>query len=264
VLTKVLVLSVIFYIGICAFMFFRQEQLLFPAHFAPKSPSENFATFKTADGTLLESKTFLSKNKKAPNLVLFAGNAQNALLAAEVIWNSFNQRLNVYTINYRSYGNSQGKPTEENIFADSLAFTHHIAENYNNNAPVYLMGISLGTGVASYVASQKKVDGLILMTPFDSIEKVAAGQYPFLPVKYLIKHRFDSAYHIQTVQAPVAIIRAGEDEVIAKSRTDALVEHIPNLAHDYTVPAMAHTEVLENRNHDLLQKVVLKAYQAIQ
>lgn len=261
---KILVLAVIFYIGICAFMFFRQERLLFPSHFAPASVDQNYTTLKMDDGTTLETKIFQAVNNtsKTPMLILFTGNAQNAILAADGIWKGFEENINLATVNYRSYGNSEGQPSEENMFKDALAFTKFIKSEHPSET-VYLMGISLGTGVASYVASQIDVDGVILMTPYDSIKNVAKAQYPFLPVEWLIKHSFDTTVHIQNVQAPVAIMRAGDDKVILNERTTNLTKFVPNLAYDHTVPDMEHTEILELHNRKLLISELKKAFQAL-
>ncbi|MAI07408.1 MAG: hypothetical protein CMF61_00480 [Magnetococcales bacterium] len=261
---KILVLAVIFYIGVCAFMFFRQERLLFPAHLAPASPDENYTSFKTDDQFLLETKIFraTANANKTPLLILFTGNAQNAILAGEGIWKGFEENINLATMNYRNYGNSEGQPTEKNIFKDAVAFTKFIKSEYPSEK-VYLMGISLGTGIASYVASQIDVDGVILMTPYDSIVNVGQAQYPFLPVKFLIKHPFDTTLHIQNVQAPVAIMRAGNDKVILSERTNNLVNFVPNLAYDHTVPNMEHTEILEPQNRKLLISELKKAFQAL-
>lgn len=260
---KVLVLAVIFYVGICAFMFFRQERLLFPAHLAPASVDQNYTTFKTEDSVLLETKVFPSETENNKSMViLFSGNAQNAILAGDGIWKGFEKNINLATMNFRNYGYSQGMPTEKNIFKDAVAFTKFIKSEYPAEK-IYLMGISLGTGVASYVASQIDVDGVILMTPYDSIKNVAKAQYPFLPIEWLIKHPFDTTIHIQSVKAPVAIIRAGDDRVILSERTDNLVKYIPNLVYDYSVPNMEHTEILEPQNRNLLVSELKKAFQTL-
>jgi pimeloyl-ACP methyl ester carboxylesterase len=201
--------------------------------------------------------------KTNPLVIVFTGNAQNAILTSEVIWKGFGKNMHVATMNYRSYGHSEGSPTEGNLFADALAFTQHMKDTYKS-AEVYLLGISLGTGVAGYVASKEAVDGLILMTPYDSIANVGKGQYPFLPVNYLIQHKFETTKHIKILQAPVAIIRAGNDRVILNKRTDNLIKYITNLVHDVTVPNMEHTGILEPANRKTLKETLQKALISIQ
>ncbi|MFT7144100.1 MAG: alpha-beta hydrolase superfamily lysophospholipase [Alphaproteobacteria bacterium] len=261
--TKYIVLAVIFYISICAFMYFRQIRLIFPAHFAPASVEPDFIPFITSDGTKLESKTLLSDNATAPVIILFTGNAQNATSVIDVIFEGFEKNVNISTVNYRSFGYSEGTPSEEFLFSDALEFTKHAKKSFPNKK-VHLMGISLGTGVASYTASKENVDGLILFTPYDSIESVAKSDYPWLPVSYLLKNKFNSVQHLQSVKAPIAIYRAGQDEVISKKHTDALANAAKNLAYYKTVEGMKHTQILDPSQNKKLKETLKEAMQSLE
>jgi len=86
-----------------------------------------------------------------------------------------------------------------------------------------VIGRSLGSGVAVYVASQRQqVRRLVLVTPFDSLAAVAAHHYPFLPVRWLLLDRFNSAEYASSVTAPTLILAAGRDEVVPNTSTEAL------------------------------------------
>ena len=258
---KAIVLGVIFYIGICAFMFFRQSELLFPSYFAPKSIDPEFKTFTAEDGTKLETKSFAG-SKSDDVIVLFTGNAQNSTLVGGIIFKSFDKEISIETINYRSYGNSEGKPNEENLFADSLAFTKHVQKKHAGKK-LYLMGVSLGTGVASYISSKIDVDGLILKTPYDSIRNVAKGNYPFLPVDLLLLNPFESVQYLKENKAPIAVIRVELDEVILPERTQAMVEQTKNIVHDHTEAGMRHTQLLNDPYRNKLKNILKVALKAL-
>jgi len=87
---------------------------------------------------------------------------------------------------------------------------------------VFVVGRSLGSGVATYVASQRPVSRLVLVTPFDSVENVAQEQFPFYPIWILLKDKFDSASRAKAIDSKVLILSADGDRVISKKRTDNL------------------------------------------
>ncbi len=95
-------------------------------------------------------------------------------------------------------------------------------------AHIAVLGRSLGSGVASALAARRPVDALILVTPFDSLEAVAAQLLPMLPVRTLLRDRFDSAAALADFDGPVLVIRAGRDAVIPPARTDALLAALPD------------------------------------
>jgi pimeloyl-ACP methyl ester carboxylesterase len=106
------------------------------------------------------------------------------------------------------------------------------------------MGRSLGTGVATALASSRAVAGLVLVTAFDSVAHVGASHYPWLPVRWLIKDPYDSTARIGKVTAPVLVLIAERDEVISRVRTDALIAAIPaGLAHVVVIPAATHNDI---------------------
>ena len=87
------------------------------------------------------------------------------------------------------------------------------------------MGRSLGSGVASYNSKKEGVQGLILVTPYDSIEAVAKGQFPFLPVKLLLTEKFES-YKYVNPEIPTLVLYANNDSIIPNKNTDELLKYI--------------------------------------
>ena len=155
----------------------------------------------------------------APILIYFGGNAE------EVSWlASTGGRYagwSLLLVNYRGYGGSEGKPGEAGFFADALHIYDYAASRAQGGR-VALMGRSLGSGVAVYLAEQRPVAGVILVSPYDSIESVARGIYPYLPIGLMLKHRFDSMSRAPGIKAPLLCLVASADRVIPRPHSERL------------------------------------------
>jgi pimeloyl-ACP methyl ester carboxylesterase len=87
---------------------------------------------------------------------------------------------------------------------------------------IALMGRSLGSGVAVRLAAERPASRLVLVTPFDSIEEVAAKQFPYFPVRWLLTDKFESWRYAPAIRVPTLILQAEHDEVIPGERTERL------------------------------------------
>jgi pimeloyl-ACP methyl ester carboxylesterase len=114
-------------------------------------------------------------------------------------------------VDYRGYGASGGAPSEEAFAADALAWYDFAAKE---SSRIYAFGRSLGSGVAVRMAAERRIDGMILVTPYDSMTAVARHHYPLLPVGVLLRHRFDSLALAPKMAAPLLCIAATNDEVV--------------------------------------------------
>jgi pimeloyl-ACP methyl ester carboxylesterase len=108
---------------------------------------------------------------------------------------------------------------------------------------VIAIGFSIGSGIAARLAAERKLDGLILVTPFDSLKAVAQSMYPWLPIGPFFEHEIDAASAIKKLDVPVAIISAERDEIVPTERTDALREQVPELAFDRTIARAGHNDI---------------------
>ncbi|MEN8190992.1 MAG: alpha/beta hydrolase, partial [Thermodesulfobacteriota bacterium] len=104
-------------------------------------------------------------------------------------------------------------------------------------------GRSIGSGVACYVASRKKVDGVILVTPFDSMEMVAKDHYRWLPVSLLMRHRFPSTKYTPLIKAPALVIYGGEDRIVLPPRTEALLKSLPKSTRVLRFAEAGHNDI---------------------
>lgn len=118
---------------------------------------------------------------------------------------------------YPGYGGRPGMPGEKAFVADARETVRLVRQAFGG--PVYLWGESLGCGVAAGLAADSRIDGLVLLTPWDSLVNVARVHYPYLPVRWLLKDRYDSVANLGQFKGPVAVIMAGRDTIIPNAAT---------------------------------------------
>lgn len=159
----------------------------------------------------------------APLVIYFGGNAE------EVSWLvSAAERFagwSLLLVNYRGYGDSEGRPGEKALFEDAL----RVYDYANRRADVIpgrivAMGRSLGSGVAVYLAANRPLRGVILVSPYDSMVEVAKHHYPFLPISLLLRHRFDSLSRAPLIDAPLLCLIASEDRIVPPERSRILFD----------------------------------------
>ena len=127
---------------------------------------------------------------------------------------------------YRGYGGSTGTPTEAGLINDARAAYAFAAERYPASR-IVLWGESLGTGVAVALAAEKPIGRLILDAPYTSALDIARANYPFLPVRLLMKDQFRSDERIAQVKAPVLILHGEADHIIPIAYGERLFAMIP-------------------------------------
>lgn len=213
-LLKIIVPVVVIGIGV---LYFFQDALIFFPQATPPDSRDQFETHAysvTHAGTQLKG-WFVrgATTAQKPLLVYYGGNAEEV---SANLWDLGLYQAGAYLfMNYRGYGDSEGKPSEKALCRDALFILDQVVSR--EKIPlnhVVLMGRSLGSGVAVYVAAQRQVRGVILVTPFDSLLSVARHHYPFLPVGLLLKHHFDSLSLAPVIQTPALFLIANRDEVI--------------------------------------------------
>lgn len=131
----------------------------------------------------------------------------------------------VLLVNYRGYGKSGGEPSEKALVGDAVYILDAMVAKTNRKySDVVLVGQSLGSGVASQVAARRDVGKLVLIVPFDSIDAVANGLLPVVPLSWFISDHYRSDKAARNIKAPVSIVAAGNDEVIPVKHARRLAE----------------------------------------
>jgi pimeloyl-ACP methyl ester carboxylesterase len=164
-----------------------------------------------------------TKSKMMPLVLYFGGNAEEVshLINDSGKFNGWNIGL----INYRGYGLSQGQPSEQALFKDALQIYDYFCKRQDiDTGTIVVMGRSLGTGVAIYVAQKRLVKGVILVTPYDSMLSLAKDQFSFIPVSLILKHKFDSLSRAPLIRQPLLAIIASNDRTIPFTHSRRLVQ----------------------------------------
>src|SRR6185503_12111973 len=183
-----------------------------------KFPKGQNVFARAADGTRLHA-GHLRGPAGAPLVVYFGGNAEQvAWMLGEA---SAVPSVGWLLVDYRGYGASEGSPSEGSLVADALLWYDRFAPQTKK---IYVLGRSLGSGVAVQLAAERKVDALILVTPFDSMVSVGKRHYPFLPVGILLRHRFDSLSLAPKITTPLLCLVASRDSIIPPQHAKLLFD----------------------------------------
>ncbi len=218
-------------LGVLLAAYLMQDKLIFLTR--PLSESEHRAIaarhrevadvfLQAADGTRVHAWHVRIKSaQNAPLALYFGGNAE------EVSWmlDELPRRKLVIEwllIDYRGYGASGGTPSERALNEDALLWYDYAAKL--GSEQIFAFGRSLGSGVAVHLATERTLAGVILVAPFDSLAAVGQRHYPFLPVRLLLKHRFDSAARAPRISTPLLCIVAAQDEVIPAAHAQRLYD----------------------------------------
>jgi pimeloyl-ACP methyl ester carboxylesterase len=238
---KIISLLFLFYILVCIYLYLIQDSKVFNKKWAkpyePKIAKKIY--FTTSDGIKLEGA--VTKNgENLPLVLYFSGNANNVIEFLDKIAPHI-KNFNFLGFNYPGYAGSGGKPCERCIEKYAL-------EIYDKYKPDILIGRSLGSAVASFLASKRKVKGVVLITPFDSIENIAKNKYPIFPVSLLLKHKFNEAEFISKTNIPVVVIAIKNDNIIPQKSLKNLLIHIKNLKQIFYIDGVKHGNIYNYHN----------------
>ncbi len=187
--------------------------------------------------------------KKQHAIIYFGGNAGTVDYNVEQF--SKLKEHTSYLVKYRGYSGSSGEPTEEGLYADALAIYDEIQSEYKS---ISIIGRSLGSGVATWLTSQREVEKLVLVTPYDSITNVAQERFSLYPVFLIIKDKYDSISSIKSINTATLILIAQNDTMISYARSQALVEAsknpkvviIPNTTHNSISDTTEYQQILQS------------------
>ncbi|HEU0310775.1 MAG TPA: alpha/beta hydrolase [Sphingomicrobium sp.] len=228
-------------------MSLSQTQLLFPTDAVPGAgplpPGGEQLELETPDGDKLQGVYLPPATGDGEGMLVlgFGGNAWNGQHVASELRRLFPE-VHVVAFHYRGYRPSSGTPSAEALIEDAPRVYDAAVERVRPRR-VVAVGFSIGSGVAAHLASERDLEGLILVTPFDSLKSVASDLYPWLPVGPFFQHEMDAAGALQHNGVPVAIIAADRDEIISAKRTQALREVVPNMVFDRTVAGAGHNDI---------------------
>ncbi|MBL4823668.1 MAG: alpha/beta hydrolase [SAR324 cluster bacterium] len=228
------------YVLVGAVLFFYQRKLIY---FPTANIPHNYDQLQLTHENVTLEIIVLNQGKKEA-ILYFGGNAEAVVYSAEDFLSAFPLQT-VYLLNYRGYGGSSGQPSEAGIFADALFLFDKVLEK---QAIISVIGRSLGSGVATYLASKRPVEKMALISPFDSITSVAQNIYMIFPVFLMLLDKYDSISRVKEIEAKTIILVAEHDEVIPRKHSQRLIDEFP--------PEQISVKIIADSGHnDISNKV---------
>lgn len=246
---QVLLAALGLYIVLAVGLALVQTSLLFPTGLVGRGEVYLPATarrisVKAVDGTRLRGVHVPASASPEGRLLLgFGGNAWNAATLASLL-SELVPGYEVVVFHYRGYAPSAGKPSAASIMHDALVI-HDGLNEFAPGVPVITIGISIGCGPAMHLARHRRLSGVLLVTPFDSLAELARHHYWWAPVRLLLRHRMEIAADASGVDEPVAIIAAERDSVVPAERTEALRGKIKRLVYYRAIADADHNDLYD-------------------
>ena len=218
VLKWLLIFAVVVYGGLLALMYLFQRSLMyFPDTTRTPSaaaglPRAEEVTLTASDGESLIAWHVPPRDGK-PVVLYFQGNAGASNLRVNRFSWLTADGTGLLALSYRGYGGSTGTPTEQGLIRDAQAAYDFARARYDAKR-IVLFGESLGSAVATALATEREIGALILDAPFTSAADVGASAYPFAPVRWLMKDTWHTDRRIVRVKAPLLVLHGGRDGII--------------------------------------------------
>ena len=252
---KSLIFIIIFILFIMVFMSFIEKRLIFiPDKDLYTTPGDwgleyDDVTFHTEDGLKLNGWFIPGKTKSLTDdnlftLLWFHGNAGNISHRLENIKMLYDRvHINIFIFDYRQYGKSEGKVSEQGTYIDARAALVYLKSRKDiNHERIIIFGRSIGSAVAVDLAVKGKCCALILETPFTSMKDLAKYLYPFLPIGYILQTKYDSISKIRDIKVPTLIMHGDKDELVPIEQGRKLYETANEPKEFYTIPGATHND----------------------
>ena len=215
------------------FLYFIQDLLLFHPTPLPQNHTFSFRQpFEEVnvpvDGRTLSIVKFHPHSVRRGIVLFFHGNRHNVEHYSKYPSLFTKNGYEIWMIDYPGFGKSTGKRTEEAMYHDALLMYNYAAKEINKDSLV-IYGKSIGTGVASFLASQRQSKQLILETPYYSIDALARHYFPFYPVIPMTRYSFPIYKYLKDVKTNVAIFHGTADEVIPYKQAKQLTAENKNV-----------------------------------
>lgn len=233
-------LPLVVYVSVCAYLFLAQQRLLYhptPEVLAPQA--ERF--------WLPKAETRINVWQANPGqtqaVLYLGGNAESVENMLAPLSHAL-PKHSIYSMNYRGYGWSDGEASEAALYADALLLMDYLLARH---AAVRVIGRSLGSGVATYLATQRRFEHLVLVTPFDSVESLAQSRYPWAPIAWLLRDKYRSIDRVGALTQKSLILTASDDAVVPR-------DHSQRLFAAFSKARTQHIEIPHTDHSNIVQK----------
>lgn len=225
------------YVLLCVYLWLMQRSMMyFPTPPADGVPAERLSVRSGSDML----RVWRLNPGRRDAILYFGGNAEDVALNLPEFDDWF-AACTVYLVNYRGYGGSEGSPTEQKLYEDARSVYERASKDHER---ISVIGRSLGAGVATQLATERKIERLVLVTPPASFTRLAAELYPVFPAGLLLRDRYDSLARAGRIESQVLVLIAERDEIIPPAHSRELAAAID--------PARVTIEVIEGTGHNTI------------
>jgi len=247
ILIYIIKLLLLVYITFGILLFINQRDLLY----APTDKINHLFNEVIFHNDKESINVIILNDKKKKAILYFGGNGDTVALSA-FAFDRFFPEHTVYLVNYRGYGGSSGEPTEKGLYSDALIIFDKIRSKHSN---ISVLGRSLGSGVATYLASKREFEKLVLITPYDSAQSMVQERFPVYPMAILLKDKYDSVARVKSIEAKTLVLIAEKDSVITMKHSQNLIDTFPASKVDVKIiEGAGHNSILrDDRYYHVLQ-----------
>lgn len=266
-----LIILGVVYLGIVAMLAFFESSLIYPA---PRKQAGDAAIhgaedvrFQSADGTRLHGWYFENKStnhdKNKPDakrtLVFFHGNAESVATSGTWLCGLARQLdVNAFIFDYRGYGGSEGKPYQKGIVADGTAAVEWVTKRTGcHESDLIFLGRSIGGGIAVQVAAKHEPAAMILVSTFPSLVEIAADKFKWIPVRLVLRNRYESLPIISELNMPLLQIHGDQDRMIPIDLAKKLFDQSGSVKKSWEVaPNQGHNDLNLESFHKTIKEMI--------
>lgn len=261
ILIRTLKILVVAYVIICIILFFFQEKLIF----RPEKLDKNFKfafdqkfkeiNIKAKDGKFLNCVLFTSDSSKGLIFYLH-GNAGSLNTWGGAAKRYTELKYDVFMLDYRGYGKSEGSIHGQTQFHDDIQIAYDEMKKTYKETNIAVLGYSIGTGPAAYLASTNHPRLLILQAPYYSVTDMMRHTYPVIPT-FLLGYKFDTYQSLKKCKMPIVIFHGDQDEVIDYNSSVKLKEFLKRTDTLITLHGQGHNGITDNPQYiDAISKIL--------
>lgn len=237
----------ILYCILCSGLYFAQNQLIFD----PQTLSDDF-TFRagvevevpTPDGVSINCVKLQSQNSKGVILYLHGNRGSNRRCLRQAnMFEGFG--YDILMPDYRGYGKTEGEITSEKQLYQDVQLVYDVLKKDYDESQIIIVGYSLGTGMASYLASRNNPMHLVLIAPYESFTNLKDRRFPIIP-DFIVKYPLNNSKHLEKVKCPVTLLHGTEDSIIPYDSSLELKKIRPNEIELVTLSGTGHRGTIFN------------------
>ena len=226
---QIILIIFLVYFFILVFLYFYQRNLLYHPNENNYSGDQISVDIKkvkilTSDKIELLGWYHEKNIKNLKTLLFFHGNAGSLENRIHKLNHFKEMDINFLIIAWRGFSGNKGKPSEKGLYDDGQSAINWLKNNGLDEKNLILYGESLGTGVATHLAQNKNFAGIILETPFTSMIDAAKTFYPYIPIKLLLKDKFENQKKIKNINLPILIMHGEVDQIVPFSMGKKIYE----------------------------------------